>query len=181
MKKIYLLLIILLNAFTLHAQLYMTSTGKISFFSATSIENISAHSESVKSAINDATDSILVKATIKTFEFTQPLMKEHFNEKYLESDKYPSATFKGKVSGNIDLSKNGKYTVQATGKLTLHGVTQVRTIDGTLEVKDGMVTLDSKFPVKLVDHKIEVPTVVAAKIAESIDVTVHIVYQPKSK
>ncbi|MES2779940.1 MAG: YceI family protein, partial [Bacteroidota bacterium] len=95
-----------------------------------------------------------------------------FNEKYIESEKYPKSTFKGKINEDVDLTKDGEYKVTVTGKLNIHGVELERTIPGILVVKDGVITISSKFKVKEVDHKIEIPTLVVAKIAEEIDVVI---------
>ena len=176
MKKLILILCAL-SAMQVNAQLYVSSASKVSFFSSTPVEDISAVNTTSKSVINDANDTIVVRIKIINFKFPKPLMEEHFNEKYLESAKYPDATFKGKIMGAFDLAKNGTYNVTAKGKLLIHGVEQERTLVGTLTVKDGAITLDSKFKVKLVDHKIEVPSVVTSKIAEAIDVQLNITYK----
>lgn len=106
-------------------------------------------------------------------------MEEHYNENYMETEKYPSALFTGKVKEAIDYTKNGLYNVTVDGVLDLHGVKQSRTIKGQISVADGYITLTSTFDVKLADHKIEVPTLVVAKIAESIAVKNKFVLQLK--
>lgn len=176
MKKLFLILFTI-AAMQVNAQLFVSNTSKVSFFSSTPVEDISAENTSAKSVINDANDTIIVRIKVINFKFPKPLMEEHFNEKYMESAKYPDATFKGKISGTFDLTKNGTYNVTANGKLLIHGVEQERTLTGTLTVKDGVITLDCKFKVKLVDHKIEVPSVVTSKIAETIDVHLNIAYK----
>jgi polyisoprenoid-binding protein YceI len=110
--------------------------------------------------------------TIKGFEFDKKLMEEHFNEKYMESDKYPYATFSGKVNETIDYTKNGTYKVTLTGKLDMHGVVKDRTIEGTVTIKDGEISFESKFIVALKDHNIEIPSIVAQNIAETVEVTI---------
>jgi polyisoprenoid-binding protein YceI len=103
-------------------------------------------------------------------------MQEHFNENYVESDKYPNATFVGKVINikNIDFQKDGTYPAEVEGKLTLHGVTKDIKEKGTLEVKDGKIRGISKFLVKPSDYNIKIPSTVMANIAESIEVTVDV-------
>ncbi len=108
-------------------------------------------------------------------------MQEHFNENYMETPKYPNASFRGKINEKIDYKKDGVYKVTCTGKLNMHGVDQLRTIDGTITVKGNEVVLDSQFFVKTVDHKIDVPKVVFEKIAENIKVTVNAKYAPYVK
>lgn len=152
-------------------QIYKTASGKLSFFSETPLENISATSNSVISAINPSNRNVAAVVTISTFKFKNALMQEHFNEKYLESDKYPKATFSGIINETVDLMTPGTYQVSVTGKLTIHGVEQNRTIKGTITIDAAMkLSLKSEFEVKLVDHKIQVPELVFQKIAEVITV-----------
>lgn len=161
--------------------LYTTDKGKINFFSYTPAENIDATSKSAKAAFNIKSKELVFTVAMKSFEFEKKLMQEHFNEKYVESDKYPLSTFIGKVNENIDFSKDGTYKVTASGKFTCHGVTKDRIMEGTITVKGGKVSINSKFDVVLVDYKIEVPTLVIEKIAETIKITVDAVLEKKKK
>jgi polyisoprenoid-binding protein YceI len=172
-----LLLIIQTPLFSSLHQIYKTSTGQISFFSATPIENIEAKSTTMISAIDPSNRNIACLVMMTSFAFKNGLMQEHFNEKYVESDVYPKATFSGVINEAIDLTKPGTYAVTATGKLTIHGVEKPRTINGTITVDTShKLTLDSSFDVKLADHKIEIPEIVFNKIAEVINVKIHSVY-----
>ncbi len=180
MKK--LLTFILLASLTqVNAQVYKSKSSKISFFSKTPVENISAVNTTSLSGIDTKQKSILVQVKVIAFKFDKPLMEEHFNEKYLETDKFPDAKFKGKITSPIDFTKDGIYTIKAEGTFTLHGVEKPHTFEGTLEIKKGEMILHCKFAVKLVDYKIEVPSVVTEKIAESIDVDVNFTYVPYKK
>jgi hypothetical protein len=114
-----------------------------------------------------------------SFKFPNKLMQEHFNEKYMESEKYPASSFRGNVQEDIDLKVLGTYKVTVKGKLTIHGVTQERTITGTINVNEGSITLESNFKVKNADHKIEIPKLVITKIAEELDVKVLATLFPK--
>jgi len=141
------------------------------------MENIDAHSKSMVSAINPATKQVAAVIMVNTFQFKNSLMQEHFNEKYLETEKYPKATFSGFINENVDLMKPGTYNVTVTGKLTIHGVEQNRTIKGVIIVDNALkLTLTSEFDVKLVDHKIEIPKLVFQKIAETIAVKISADY-----
>lgn len=161
------------------AQYFSTSTGVTSFYSKTPVEDIAATNKSVSSVINTNTQQIAVQMQIKQFNFPNSLMQEHFNENYMESEKYPMATFAGKINETIDYSKSGTYTVTATGKLKIHGVEKEKTLKGTLVINGDKLVLDVEFEVALVDYKIDVPTVVFAKIAEKIQVKNHFEYAPK--
>jgi polyisoprenoid-binding protein YceI len=156
--------------------LYACKNAKISLFSSAPLEDIQASSSSGTSVYNPATGDLAFSVGIRSFQFPKSLMQEHFNENYMESDKYPKATFKGKIKEPVDVTKNGSYPVNVTGELNVHGVTQTRTIPGTVVVNNGMVTMSSEFMVKCADHKIEIPTLVFKKIAESIKMNVSATY-----
>lgn len=156
--------------------LYTCKNAVISIYSKAPIEDIEAKTSSGTSVYNTATGDMAFSVPIKSFKFAKSLMQEHFNENYMESDKYPIAIFKGKIQERPDLSKDGTYNVNATGDLQVHGVKQSRTIPGTLTVKGGVVSLSTEFMVKCADHKITIPTLVFHNIAESIKVQVTATY-----
>ena len=164
---------------TAFAQKHYTKNGSISFFSKTSLENIRADNNQVLAVLNIQTGDIQFSLLVKNFHFSKALMEEHFNENYMESEKFPFATFKGKVKETIDYTKNGTSNVTMEGTLDMHGVSLPRTITGTLTVKDGTIIMDSKFDVKVADHKIKVPSLYVEKIAEVIKVTFHTEMTPK--
>ncbi|MFL5752311.1 MAG: YceI family protein [Bacteroidia bacterium] len=164
----------LLSTFSF-SQIYLGENTSISFFSATAMENIDAVNTVTKPVFNAGNGELLFKATNTAFKFKSQLMEEHFNENYMESEKYPHTLFKGKITDKIDYYKDGIYEVSATGILSMHGVDKERTIKGTVTVKDGKLKLYSKFMVKLSDHEIKVPSVVTYNIAEEIEVTVDAV------
>lgn len=170
MNKIFCLFLI--AHLSVHAQdIYSSQTAKISFFSTTPVENIDAHSGVVVTALNTKTNILFIKVPIQSFQFKKALMQDHFNADYLESDKYPNATFSGKVNETVDYTKNGTNTVTLTGKFTIHNVAKDTTIAGTLTVNSGHILLHAEFPVKLVDYNITVPKLVFEHIAQVIQVT----------
>jgi polyisoprenoid-binding protein YceI len=159
--------------------LLKTHTGHIWFFSKGATENIEAHNKQVGSSLNTATGDMLFSVAIKSFEFEKEKMQEHFNENYMESDKYPKSTFKGKVSdiSKVNFKKDGAYNVNVSGDLMIHGVTKKVSAPGTLTVKGDEVTAKSKFMVALKDYNISIPTAVTQKIAENIEINVDISYK----
>lgn len=161
--------------------LFMTRSGQISFFSKTSMENIDAVNNEVTSILNTGTGEVVFAVLVKSFRFEKALMEEHFNENYMESNKFPKATFQGKITNltTIDFAKEGSYAVTIQGDLTLHGVKQAVTSAGQLEVGKGKVIVTGSFPVTLADYKIEVPSLVTEKISKTIDVRVNCKYDPK--
>lgn len=154
------------------AQLYKTSTGKVSFYSKTPVENIEALSKNAAVILDSKTNNVVFKIFNTSFQFPNKLMQEHFNEKYMESETYPASTFSGKINEAVDYTKDGEYDVTVTGKLNIHGVTKERTIKGKVIVKNNTIQLLTDFKVKVADHNITVPSLVMAKIAEDIDVMV---------
>lgn len=182
MKRILFLLLACAYAGTTPAQnLFSAGSGNVTFFSKAPMADIEALNARAQSIINTTTGEIAVKVPIKSFLFENGLMQEHFNENYMESDKYPFATFKGRINESIDWTKPGSYPVSATGKLNVHGVERDQTITGKLDVGSGKLQLDAGFTVALADHKIEIPKLVFQKIAETIAVTTRFVYQPHLK
>jgi len=108
-------------------------------------------------------------------------MEEHFNENYMESEKFPNAEFKGKINEKVDYKKDGEYKVTVTGKLTIHGVVKERTIEGKITIKGDEITISTTFMVHIADHNIEIPSVVVKNIAEDVKVTVSSVLEPFKK
>ncbi len=178
MKKTLLPLLLILGSQLLNAQKVYTKNGTISFFSKTDMEDIKAENNQVMSVLNLATGELQFSLLVKGFHFPKALMEEHFNENYMESDKFPKSTFKGNISGidKLKLTADGAYPVTVSGDLTLHGVTNKVSTPGTLTVKGGKVTGHAVFKVTLADYKIEVPKLVEKNIAKSIEITVNCLY-----
>jgi hypothetical protein len=163
------------------SDIFSTNSGSITFFSSAPLEDIEAKNNKAISLINTRNNEIAVRVPIKQFQFRNRLMQEHFNENYMESEKYPHATFKGKINETIDFQKPGTYDVSATGTLSIHGVSQKRTLNGKMKVSDSGVTLSTSFDVLLKDHKIKIPSIVFNKIAEKIAVTTAFSYSRQAK
>ncbi|MBT1696900.1 YceI family protein [Fulvivirgaceae bacterium PWU4] len=160
------------------AQKYSLEKANVSFFSHAAIEDITAENKKVSSIFNSESGEIVYSITINGFQFKKSLMQEHFNEKYMESDKYPKSTFQGKISG-FDSNGKGVQQVKAAGKLTIHGVTRDVEIPGTIEKQDNKLVMKSKFMVKLEDYKITIPQLLWQNIAEQVEVTVDFSYKPQ--
>lgn len=181
MRHLLLITALLASPLALRAQdRFATRTGHITFHSSTPMENIEADNHKVSSVFDINTSAIEFAVLIKAFTFDKALMQEHFNENYMESNTYPKATFKGKVTGLPEgaAAKPGTYSVAATGDLTIHGVTKPVTVPGTITVNaDGTLKLTTKFNVKPEDHGIKIPGMVRDNIAKEIEVTVAMDYQ----
>ena len=158
--------------------IYVSKNAKVSLYSSAPIEDIKAATSSGGSVFNPSSGELDFSVNIKSFTFEKELMQEHFNSDYLESDKFPKAIFKGKIQEHVDLTKDGTYPISVTGDLTVHGVTQKRTITGTISVKSGVISMTSEFMVKCEDHHISIPQIVFHNIAESIKINVSATYSP---
>ncbi len=173
MKKIFFVLSLAVLAGTTNsasAQLYMTRTGKVKFDATTktSPEKIEGINNEVASIVDAKTGMVQFQVPVNSFKFEKQLMKEHFDENYMESNKYSKSDFKGTIQnpGEIDFSKDGTYKVIVKGKLTIHGVTNEVSVSGTFTIKGSSLILKADFSVALSDYKITVPGLVADKIAK---------------
>ena len=155
------------------AQTYTGKNIKFTIFSSTPVEDIKAASYTGVAVLTAQKQEITIQVAIKSLEFDKKLMQEHFNENYMESDKYPLAKFKGIIEPKIDWKKDGEYNVTAKGTLTVHGVDQVRAITGKIVLKNGVASLNSSFNVACVAHQIKIPSLMFTKIAETIHVKVQ--------
>ena len=178
MKKIMLTLsLFLVGTSALFAQKYLTRTAKISFnaSSPSSPEKIEGVNNEVANILDAKTGEIVFQVLVKSFKFERELMQEHFNENYMESDKFPKSDFKGTITNitEINFSKDGTYTAKVTGKLTIHGVTNEVSIPGTITVKGNTITLKTKFSIKLKEYKVDVPALVADKVSKDASITLE--------
>jgi hypothetical protein len=176
MKKI---LLILITLYSFHAEAqnrYITKNGHIQFFSEAPLENIEAHNHQVAGILDLSKNEVAISLLIKAFKFDKSLMEEHFNENYLESDKFPKSALVGTLNLKeaIDPNKIGVYPVTIDGKLTLHGVTKAISITGTIEVQKTQLLAKAKFQISIKDYNIDIPTLVIKNIAEVVDVTVEL-------
>ena len=159
---------------------FYTKTGKISFYSKAPLEEIEGKNKTVTAIIDSKSGAIQFAVQMKGFEFEKQLMQQHFNENYVESDKYPKAEFKGTITNNsgIDYTKDGTYTAKVKGKLTIHGVTKDVETTGTLKVNGGKIDANSSFNVLISDYNIKIPAIVKDKVSNSMKITVDCNLEP---
>ncbi|MCF8294320.1 MAG: YceI family protein [Chitinophagaceae bacterium] len=157
------------------AQRYMTKTGTVDFVATGAIEKIEGSNKSVACLLDSKAGSLDFIIQIKSFVFEKQLMQEHFNENYMESDKFPKASFKGSVTNmtSINMAKDGEYTADVVGKLMIHGVTKDVKSTGKVIVKGGKPILKSAFSVLLAVYGIEIPGAVKDKISKDVKINVH--------
>ena len=181
MKYLSILLLAWLSASQAGQDVYTCKNAKISMYSSAPIEDIEATSTNGVSVYNAGTGELNFSLPIRTLHFEKALMESHFNENYMESDKYPKALFKGKIQSPPDVTKDGTYPVTVTGDLEVHGVKQSRTIKGEIKVAGGVISMTSEFIVKCADHKIDIPQIVFHHIAENIRIRVAATYSAYKK
>lgn len=177
--KKYCLLLWLLPAVTVFAQqqastVYILKKSQLSFHSNAKLELIKASSSQLKGIIDADKRVFAFSVDMKSFDgFNSPLQKEHFHENYMESDKYPTASFTGHIIEEDDFTKDGTYNIRAKGRFTVHGVEQERIIQGDLTVKNGVIKMTCLFTVLLSEHDIKIPRIVHEKLASEINVTIN--------
>jgi YceI-like domain len=176
-QKFYSLLLIMAYAVFGTADqtgpVYLISKSQVQFRSEAPLELINAGSNKLKGALDPAARSFAFTIDMASFDgFNSPLQKEHFTENYIESKKYPKATFSGRIIEEDDFTKDGIYTLRAKGKLNIHGVERERIIKGDLTVKKGVIQVKSNFTVQLADHGIKIPRIVYEKLASEIKITI---------
>ena len=162
---------------------FITKSGSITFYSSASLEDIQATSNQVTSVVNTVTGAVAFKALMKSFQFEKALMQEHFNEKYVESDKFPFTTFKGKITDMtaVNFEKDGTYPVVVTGDISLHGVSKNISATGSITIKENTLIVSSTFKLTVADFNIKIPGAVKDNIAKVVEVTVSGTYEPLKK
>jgi polyisoprenoid-binding protein YceI len=154
------------------------NNGNILFISKAPLESIKATSDKLKGAIDKSKNTFAFAVEINTFNgFNGDLQREHFHENYIETEKFPTATFSGKFIEQVDFTVNGTYTIRAKGMFSIHGIQKERIIKGTLIVNNGTITVDAGFTIRLEEYDIKVPKIVNEKIAEEIKVDINIQFK----
>ena len=179
--RIFTIGLLLFFSLSIHAQKKFTSdNGEVSFTSNAKLELINASSKNIKGIIDPANGNFAFVVTIQSFEgFNSSLQREHFNEKYMETEKYYDATFSGKIVETVDFTKDGTYDVRAKGNLVIHGKKQARIIPSKIQIEKGVLKVSSNFTIPLADHDIKIPQIVTEKIATEIIVKLNIAMTQK--
>ncbi|MBS1601235.1 MAG: YceI family protein [Bacteroidetes bacterium] len=159
---------------TARSQRLNARNGFIGFYSKTALEDIRAENNQVFAVIEPSTKKIAFSLLLKGFVFPKELMQEHFNENYVESDKYPKSTFSGSYAGDVDLNKDGVYKVTVKGDLNLHNTTHPVETPAVLTVKNGHLIGVTEFKAKPEDYNISIPSLVRDKIDKEMTVKVNI-------
>ncbi|HVY74594.1 MAG TPA: YceI family protein [Puia sp.] len=160
-----------------HAQTrYAARNGFIGFYSKTPLEDITAENNQAFAIIDTVQKNLAFAVLMKGFIFRKELMQEHFNENYVESDKYPKAEFSGSYSCSRPMNKPGVYPITVRGNLTLHGVTKMIEEPATLEIRENSILGNANFNLKPEDFEITIPGIVRDKIDKEINVRIRITW-----
>jgi hypothetical protein len=186
MPFVYALTLVFLSQVHLKAQLkYETRSGKVTFHSKTAVEEIYAENNQASSILKvDGSKKIVAfNVMMRSFKFEKALMEEHFNEKYVHSETYPSARFIGEIKSPLDLTEPGVYkSVHIQGSLAFHGVTNPITISADIEVKQhDQIAAFSTFKIVPDEYNVKIPKLVSEQIAKEIVVTVDVLYKQSNK
>ena len=174
--RVLLLILIIVAHNQVFGQRFISKQSEVTFFSEAPLENIKATNTKATSLLDTSSGEIVFSVPIREFEFRKSLMKKHFNENYMDSEKFPKSTFKGKISGYR--MADGKYQAMAMGEMTIHGVTRKVQIPGTWDAKGERIVLEANFPVSLEDYQIKVPKILFSNIAEQVEVNIHFTFVP---
>jgi polyisoprenoid-binding protein YceI len=184
-KFIFASILSLLFSVTLPAQQYFSRDALVKFDATakSSPEEIKAVNKSGTAVLDIATGEMAWKVLIKNFLFEKSLMQEHFNENYMESGKFPNATFSGKIVNlsDVNFKKDGEYKVRAKGVLEMHGVKKDVEFPGTIKVAGGKLQVKTDFSVLLADYNVKIPGTVSDKISKEVKINIDAPMAPKSK
>ncbi|MFI5193257.1 MAG: YceI family protein [Chitinophagales bacterium] len=179
LKFIPVVFILLALSISGNSQQFLSRTGFVGFYSKTPLEDIVAENNQAFAVIDTAKSSLAFALLEKGFIFRKELMQEHFNENYIESDKFPKAEFSGTYSCPRPMNKEGIYPVTIKGKLTLHGVTKSIEEPATIEIRAGSMLGNSTFHLKPEDFGIHIPSIVRDKISSEMDVKIQVTWITK--
>jgi polyisoprenoid-binding protein YceI len=153
-----------------------TTSATINFDATTSKDALpKAENKTAVASLNTKTGEVAFESIIKSFNFSNPKIQEHFNgESWMNSEKFPKATFKGKITNvaAVNFKVDGTYSGTVSGNLTLHGVTKPVTTTANIVVKGKVITTTTDFTVKLADYAVDGPAIGAGKVATEPKISV---------
>jgi polyisoprenoid-binding protein YceI len=161
---------ILFSSEYLQAQVLKFDHGTIEFYSGTVVSDIEAISKKADVSLNLNTSEVSVTVDIETFEFEYDLMQEHFNEKYMESEKFPQSKFTGKILQDISNGIEDEMEVDVSGKLTMHGVTKDIKFKARLSKQGEYILVETKIPVVFKNYDIDDPTILSKSVAKDVEI-----------
>jgi hypothetical protein len=174
MEKVITILLIQFLVFSnCFGQRYYSKDAKVSFYSKAPLENIEAHNYKGACIIEQQTGKVSFSVLMKGFEFAKGLMQDHFNENYVESDKYPKATFTGVINEKLPLAtEDGRHVWKVAGTMTLHGVTKPLQAEIKVSINKGVIMVETAFGLNIIEYGIKIPSIMAEKVNEKVQIIV---------
>jgi len=176
MKKTILLFAMVTLVGASFAQKKVTSSASVNFDATTKLDALpKAENKTAVASLDTKTGAVAFEVTVKSFSFANPRMQEHFNGAgWMDSDKFPSATFKGKITNlaAVKFATDGTYKATVSGDLTLHGVTKSVTTNATVVVSGKTITTTSEFDIKVADYNVTNASIGAGKVSTDPKITV---------
>jgi polyisoprenoid-binding protein YceI len=172
MKNLVILCFLILSA-SVNAQTFSTEKLSVHIYAPAPISDIEALTNTAFGSIDLIKKEVKVNIQVNSLSFKRALMQQHFNEKHIESDKYPTASFKGKFPNDLNLNVDSTYHLNIDGRLNLHGVNVNMVIPCNVLIKNKQINIKSEFKLKSKDFKIKTPAMLGKTVGEEIAVTVN--------
>ena len=175
MKNTLLILLTFFSLFSFSQEKFISRNGQIQFIASTPLETINPINNHVSCILDTENGKLVFQLKMISFKFEKALMEEHFNEKYVESDKFPKSTFVGQIQNWDDFTWNGiEQDVVVKGKITIHGIEKEIIVKGVIETSKSTISLSSSFDIIILDFGIKIPRLVRDKISETVKVEVNV-------
>lgn len=175
MNKKIVTLLFMMYSVSSFSQKYISRNGSVQFNASTPLETINPINNYVSSVFNSENGEIVFQMNMISFKFEKALMEIHFNEKYVESEKYPKSIFTGKIKNwNSNFLDGKNYNVIAVGIITIHGIEKEIEVKGFIQKNNKNITINSDFGLIISDFEIKIPKLVRDKISKEVKVEVNI-------
>lgn len=169
-----------ISAFAPAANKLTSNKTHIKFFSTTAAEDIEAHNYKSVSTFDTQSGDVVFSVSMQSFEFEKALMQKHFNsDKFLDTQKNPKAKLIAKIVNlsEINFAKNGTYTAQIIGQMTINGKVNPFNEKVNVTVNGKSLMVKSKFNITLANYNIAFENgKPSTNIAKTVEVTVEAEY-----
>ena len=173
MKKLLLVLLLLQATISWTQTRLIERRGTIDFrASKETFVPVKAQNKNASAIVDLQSGTIASLVLVKEFVFKNALMQEHFNENYMESDRYPKITFQGKIAEfSIAKLEGSPTTFWVKGMISIHGVKRAIEVPMQLSKRNAIIYATSRFSLKPEDFNIKIPKIVRYKIAKEVIIT----------
>ena len=180
MKNTLLILLTFFSLFSFSQEKFISRNGQIQFIASTPLETINPINNHVSCILDTENGRLVFQMKMISFKFEKALMEEHFNENYVESEKFPKSTFIGTIQNWDDFIWTGiEQNIVVKGKIMIHGVEKEVIAKGTIMSSKTKIYLSSSFDIIISDFDIEIPRLVRSKISETVKIEVNVTLKQK--